>query len=77
MLTDNAYFNFQIGYSPNSLQFEMEKKLVYRINDNGIGPELLQNVFHERGWTEYDQEVSLSLLQYVTCILILCMYLKS
>ena len=35
----------------------MEKRIVYRINDNGMGPELLQNVFHERGFVEYDQEV--------------------
>ncbi|GFO48611.1 tubulin polyglutamylase ttll5 [Plakobranchus ocellatus] len=34
----------------------MECQTVFRINDNGVGPELLTQVFLERGWVEYDEE---------------------
>ena len=30
---------------------------MYRINDNGIGPELLHQVFLEKGWMEFDDTV--------------------
>nr|KAG5704853.1 hypothetical protein BaRGS_001324 [Batillaria attramentaria] len=31
--------------------------LIFRLNDNGQGPELLRQVFLEQGWTEHDEEV--------------------
>ena len=30
--------------------------LVFRLNDNGQGPELLRQVFLERGWSEFDED---------------------
>ena len=34
-----------------------KKPLVFRINDHGQGPELVRQVFLERGWVEYDEDV--------------------
>lgn len=31
-------------------------RLIFRINDHGQGPELLRQVFLERGWIEYDED---------------------
>ena len=32
------------------------KGLVFRLNDHGQGPELIRQVFLERGWTEFDED---------------------
>ncbi|XP_071955271.1 probable tubulin polyglutamylase TTLL2 [Antedon mediterranea] len=29
---------------------------IFRLNDNGSGPEVIQNVFLEKGWEEFDEE---------------------
>lgn len=34
-----------------------KKPLVFRINDHGQGPELVRQVFLERGWVEFDEDV--------------------
>ena len=33
-----------------------EAAIVYRLNDHGQGPELVQQVFSERGWQEFDED---------------------
>lgn len=33
-----------------------KKPLVFRINDNGQGPDLVRQVFLERGWVEFDED---------------------
>ena len=33
-----------------------KKALVYRLNDHGQGPEIIRQVFLERGWIEYDED---------------------
>ncbi|KAL4232807.1 putative tubulin polyglutamylase ttll2 [Mactra antiquata] len=33
-----------------------KKPLVFRVNDHGQGPELLHQVFLERGWVEFDED---------------------
>ncbi|KAK2162703.1 hypothetical protein LSH36_93g04010 [Paralvinella palmiformis] len=35
----------------------IERSLIFRLNDNGQGPEIIQQVFLENGWQEYDEEV--------------------
>ncbi|RUS73200.1 hypothetical protein EGW08_019046 [Elysia chlorotica] len=43
--------------APNSWdQGYVERQKVFRVNDNGEGPELLIQVFLERGWVEYDEQ---------------------
>ncbi|CAH1799549.1 unnamed protein product [Owenia fusiformis] len=32
------------------------KQLIFRINDNGVGPEIVRHVFLERGWIEFDED---------------------
>ncbi|XP_067942890.1 probable tubulin polyglutamylase TTLL2 [Watersipora subatra] len=44
-----------MGDESNSL--EASSSLIYRLNDDGSGPEVLKEVFNEKGWTEYDEEV--------------------
>ena len=34
-----------------------KKTFIFRLNDRGQGPELIKQVFLERGWTEYDEDV--------------------
>lgn len=34
-----------------------KKPLVFRVNDHGQGPELVRQVFLERGWVEFDEDV--------------------
>ena len=31
--------------------------IIYRLNENGEGPDILQEVLEEKGWTEYDKNV--------------------
>lgn len=33
-----------------------KKPLIFRLNDHGQGPELIKQVFLERGWVEYDED---------------------
>ncbi|XP_005104034.1 tubulin polyglutamylase TTLL13P isoform X2 [Aplysia californica] len=55
-MCSSSYKRLELG--PNAVaDKDMDQKIVFRLNDNGIGPELLQNVLLERGWTEYDPEV--------------------
>lgn len=34
-----------------------KKPLVFRVNDHGQGPELVRQVFLERGWVEFDEDI--------------------
>ncbi|XP_033113302.1 probable tubulin polyglutamylase TTLL2 [Anneissia japonica] len=32
------------------------KPFIFRLNDNGCGPEVVQNIFLDKGWEEFDEE---------------------